>query len=117
METIRTLLQPLNARNKKSTVALRFLMLNGLSILFFALLYYFCGRIIDHDTLQKIQTTKVDLVEEDYIGFFRCLHFSLVTQSTIGYGDLICSTYLGYSINCLQTISTFLINAYILYLH
>ena len=48
----------------KSTVALRFLMLNGLSILFFALLYYFCGRIIDHNTLQKIQTTKVDLLEK-----------------------------------------------------
>ena len=116
MGIYRNLLHVKNVR--PAGMAAKFLLLNMISATMFSVIYYLCGRFIDNKMF--INNVKLDIDNNnatDYISYFRCLHFSLVTQSTIGYGDLTCNSYLGVTINMLQALSTFLISGYILYLN
>jgi hypothetical protein len=68
------------------------IMLNMISsILVFAFMYFICG---------KFATQYLDEAEE--LNFFNALYFSLVTQSTVGYGDLLPTNWLTKSITMLQ---------------
>jgi len=61
------------------------------SILLFALLYFIGG---------KFATQYLD--EEEEIHFFDALYFSIVTQSTVGYGDLVPTNTLTKCLTMLQ---------------
>lgn len=115
MGIYRNLLHVKNVR--PAGMAAKFLVLNMISAIMFSVIYYLCGRFIDNKMFINNVKLDIDNNTTDYISYFRCLHFSLVTQSTIGYGDLTCNSYLGVTINMLQALSTFLISGYILYLN
>lgn len=50
-------------------------------VLFFAIIYYILEKIIGNQFLEEGKFKK-------NLTFINCLYFSIITQSTIGYGDL-----------------------------
>lgn len=52
-----------------------------LIVLLFAILYYVNEKLFEKQSLKK------DTNNSDEITFYDCIHFSLVTQTTIGYGN------------------------------
>jgi len=64
------------------------------SILGFALLYFISGKFATQY-----------LNEKENLSFFNALYFSIVTQSTVGYGDLVPTNVLTKSITMLQLLT------------
>lgn len=64
------------------------------AILFFAVLYFIGG---------KFATNFLD--EKENISFYDAVYFSIVTQSTVGYGDLVPTNVLTKSITMIQLLS------------
>jgi len=72
----------------------KFVIKMFLSILTFALLYFIGGKF----------STRY-LNETQKINFFDALYFSIVTQSTVGYGDLVPTNMLTKSITMVQLLT------------
>ena len=66
----------------KGSTRRQFLEIYTLSVLLFSILYYLSSNYLEKtgfvDTYNKSKT--------EAISYFDCLHFSLVTQTTVGYG-------------------------------
>jgi voltage-gated potassium channel len=72
----------------------RIMLLMISSILVFALLYFISGKFATQY-----------LNEKENLSFFNALYFSIVTQSTVGYGDLVPTNVLTKSITMLQLLT------------
>ena len=51
-------------------------------VLFFTILYYINETYFENKSLESLS-----FKDNSEITFFNCLHFSLVTQTTVGYGN------------------------------
>ena len=88
-----------------------FVLFNFISVFAFGLIYYVLQFIDDepfHDNrVFQVQTG----LRAKHFSIVECMHFSLVTQSTIGYGGMIPITRACVIINSLQLITIFWITA------
>ena len=85
-------------KNKK----INFFLNQILLILIFATLYYINDKYIDSDfpSLENAGTNKE-------ISFWNCVHFSAITQTTVGYGLISPVSLNSQVINILQLLSIF----------
>lgn len=91
-------IQKIFSKNRLST----FIVLNIYTIILFSFVYYF-HYLLNNDAYV---TTTVSSNEMKYFDF---LHFSLVTQSTVGYGDIIVKNNIAKLLNSIQLISIMLL--------
>ena len=73
-----------------------FFIRHFISVLVFAILYYIAYHYIEH---------AYDKDKSHQLSFFEFLYFSLTTQTTIGYGDIIPTHYITKAIAALQLIT------------
>lgn len=83
--------------------SIQFLLINFYSILFFSFVY-FIHYLYDKDAYHFTSNT-IDNKEITYLDF---LHFSLVTQSTVGYGEIIAHKRFSKIINSLHIMTIFM---------
>lgn len=75
------------------------LIVSFISIIFFSIMYYLCEILSKGKSIYKPNTLKYD--NDIYLhNYLDCLHFSIITQCTIGYGN----------IYAISTIATMLVN-------
>ena len=85
----------------KGSTRRRFLQIYTLSVLFFSILYYLSSNYLE-------KTGFVDTYfksKPEALSYFDCLYFSLVTQTTVGYGRFEPYGSLARIINIFQLIS------------
>lgn len=75
-------------------------------VVIFAILYWISGKIERYFEMTVIDNygreTKEKVVS---MSFFRCLYFSLITQTTVGYGHYDPPTIISETVNILQLLS------------
>ena len=85
----------------KGSTRRRFLEIYTLSVLLFSILYYLSSNYLEKtgfvDTYYKRKS--------EAMSYFDCLHFSLVTQTTVGYGRFEAYGTISRIINVFQLIS------------
>ena len=72
-------------------------------IVMFGLLYYFTDKFLESDGFMKHGTEE----QKTNITLWDCIHFSLVTQTTVGYGGLIPSGPIAKIVNAIQLLTIF----------
>lgn len=75
----------------------RFIIIHLLLLLFFTRLYYLSYKVIKDDTFKTDKT--------ETMTFYDFFYFTLITQATIGYGDIVPIHPLTKMINILQIFS------------
>jgi hypothetical protein len=84
-------------------------------VLIFSLLYYLSSIFIEDSIIKRGQRiiSDDDTNDEPYkyrdvgLSFWDCLYFSLVTQTTVGYGDIVMTHYFTRIINFIQLLTIF----------
>lgn len=84
-------------------------------ILFSALYYYLQFWIKDSFVRSTEETERLPKKEENFT-YLECLHFSVVTQTTLGYGDMIPTGNIPVLINTIQIVSLYAIPFMVFYL-
>lgn len=77
-------------------------------VILFAIIYYNLQFWIKNSFVRSSEETKL-LPQGTKFTFLECLHFSVVTQSTLGYGDMIPTGNIPVVINTIQIISLYAI--------
>jgi hypothetical protein len=93
--------------------AARFLLNNMFLTIFFGSLYYAVQFIDDIGFVVDSDIRKLDKIDENngLISLKRCMHFSLVSQTTLGYGGVMPAGPLTLFVNTAQMISIFVTSA------
>lgn len=75
-------------------------------VIFFAILYWICGKIESHYKMNVLDKSGIHTREKVIpLTLFRSFYFSLITQTTVGYGHHPSPTLLSQFINMLQLLS------------
>lgn len=85
----------------------RFLQMYTLSVLLFSILYYLSSNYLETNGFVDTYFPKTDTVNQ--ISYLDCLHFSLVTQTTVGYGRFEPNGKISKIINMFQLLSIVII--------
>jgi hypothetical protein len=85
----------------------RFLQMYTLSVLLFSILYYLSSNYLETNGFVDTYFPKTDAVNQ--ISYLDCLHFSLVTQTTVGYGRFEPNGKISKIINMFQLLSIVII--------
>lgn len=72
--------------NMRAERAFRFILVNIICAMIFGVLYYYVQYIEDNAFYEPGEGMKPGANKLKKHSLLRCLHFSLVTQTTIGYG-------------------------------
>ena len=84
---------------------------HSILILFFAVLYYFAHQYIlnFNNNNGGLLNPNIDNIDSDVkpISFFDCVRFSLITQTTVGYGSLVPTHTLTKAINVIQLLTIY----------
>ena len=83
-------------------------------ILFSVLYYYLQFRIKDSFVRSTEETEKLPKNVKNFT-FLECLHFSVVTQTTLGYGDMIPTGNIPTLLNTIQIVSLYAIPFFVFY--
>ena len=87
-----------------------FVYYNMIAVLVFGILYYLL-QFVDGQPFVSNQAIQDKGEDSNFFGLLDCLHFSLVTQTTIGYGGMIPLSTGCILLNFVQLISIFMITA------
>lgn len=98
-------------KNMIAQKAGRFILVNILSALLFGVLYYLVQFVEDDAFFEPGTGTKPGEKQRKIHSLLRCLHFSLVSQTTIGYGGFVPFGPIASIINSVHMISIFLATA------
>ena len=99
------------ARGPVLSKAKHFVLFNFISVFVFGLMYYVL-QFIDSEPFFDNRAFQVQNGHRaKHFSIVECMHFSLVTQSTIGYGGMIPVTRACVIINSLQLMTIFWITA------
>jgi len=86
----------------------RLFLQHTLLVVFFAAAYYFAHLYLVTNNPHKHGGLKHSVEnKDDHISFFDCVRFSLVTQTTVGYGALVPTHPLTQYINMLQLMTIY----------
>lgn len=93
----------INIKDNHKTIFLQHTLL----VLFFAVLYYIAHLYIVYHTHHTSGFEHSSGNSDKLITFFDCVRFSLITQTTVGYGSLIAKHPLTEAINALQLMTIY----------
>ena len=95
----------LDSLSKKNSIYLHFIL-----VIIFSFLYWICGKI---ETYYKMNITDINgkKTEEkvEAMNLYHAFYFSLITQTTVGYGHHPAPTIISRSVNILQLICILLL--------
>lgn len=86
---------------KVRTSSLNFITQHLGLVLFFGLVYYICNHYTDN----AFKIPKSD--SETELSLLDCFYFSLITQTTVGYGDIIPTNKISKIINIVQLLTIY----------
>ena len=98
-------------KNMRVQRAGRFILINILSAFVFGVLYYFVQFVEDNAFFEPGVGMKPGEKQKQIHSLLRCLHFSLVSQTTIGYGGFVPFGPIASIINAVHMISIFVATA------
>ena len=88
-----------------------FVLYNFLSVVVFGLIYYTLQFVDGKTFVSNRAIQEQNVTKTKHYALAECLHFSLVTQSTIGYGGMIPLSHACVMVNSLQLMTIFWITA------
>lgn len=98
-------------KNMRVQRATRFIFINLACALIFGILYYLVQFVEDNAFYEPEEGKKLGDIQTKKYSLLRCVHFSLVSQTTIGYGGFVPFGPLASTINSLQMICIFIATA------
>ena len=82
--------------------------LDVIIVIIFSIIYYYLQFWVKNSFVRSTEENTADPQGSKFT-FLECLHFSIVTQSTLGYGDMIPTGNIPVVINTIQIISLYAI--------
>jgi hypothetical protein len=86
-------------------------------VILFSVIYYNLQFWIRDSFVRSTEETEKLPKDETFFTFLECLHFSVVTQTTLGYGDMIPTGNIPVFINTIQIISLYAIPFLVFYFY